>query len=150
MKDNYTHNHKSSIYHALNELKHQQDQIGGCPTSCFSSLPSKLYKIDTIPFLLYTDNGLFQVSGEEKNNSGKGYHFWTPFFRIEDLDVNNKCGILSLLRPLSLSGFPVDEIYNVERLERTNNCVKVDLSCFCAVQCLDLNLLKKVVIEPKW
>ncbi|MCV9887812.1 CotY/CotZ family spore coat protein [Metabacillus halosaccharovorans] len=150
MKDNNKHEQKKSVYHAILELKHQQDSLDGCPTSCFSTLLSKLYKVDTIPFLLYTDSGLFQVSGVKANDNGKDDDFCTPFFRIEHVDTKEKFGILSLLRPLSLTGYPSEEICDVERLERTEICVKVDLTCICAVQCLDINLMKKVVIEPKW
>ncbi|HZH59742.1 MAG TPA: CotY/CotZ family spore coat protein [Metabacillus sp.] len=150
MENNNKYVQKCSVYHAILELKRQQDQLGGCPTSCFSNLLSKLFKIDTIPLLLYTDDGLFQVLGVKDNDSRKCDHFCTPFFRLEHVDTKNKCVILSLLRPLSLSGVPVDDFCDAERLERTNVRVKVDISCFCAVQCLDLNLLKKVVIEPKW
>ncbi|WP_078434178.1 CotY/CotZ family spore coat protein [Metabacillus halosaccharovorans] len=150
MKDNNKHEKTKSVYHAILELKRQQDSLGGCPTSCFSTLLSKLIKVDTIPFLLYTDSGLFQVSGVKANDNGKDDDFCTPFFRIEHVDTREKFGILSLLRPLSLTGYPAEEICDVERLERTEICVKVDLTCICAVQCLDINLMKKVVIEPKW
>ncbi|WP_026559218.1 CotY/CotZ family spore coat protein [Bacillus sp. J37] len=150
MKDNNTHEQIKSVYHAILELKHQQDSLGGCPTSCFSTLSSKLFKVDTIPFLLYTDSGLFQVSEVKASDTGKDVDFWTPFFRIEHVDKTEKCGILSLLRPLSLTGYPVEDVSDVERLERTEIYVKVDLTCICAVQCLDIHLMKKVVIEPKW
>lgn len=150
MKDNTTHEHTKSVYHAFLELKRQQDQLGICPTSCFSPLIAKLFKVDTIPVLFYTESGLFQVKAVKAKDNGKGNEFWTSFFRIEHVDTKEKCGILSLLRPLSLTGNPVEEICDVERLERTEICVKVDLTCICAVQCLDINLMKKVVIEPKW
>lgn len=150
MKDNNKQDQNCSIYHAILELKRQQDHLGGCPTSCFSSLFSKLFKVDTIPFLLYTEEGLFKASGVVESYNGTCDSFYTSFFRIENVDTINKCVILSLLLPLSLSGFLVDEMCDVERLERTNICVNVDLSCFCAVQCLDISLMKKIVIEPKW
>lgn len=150
MEDNGKVYHQGSIYHAILELKKQQDLLGGCPNSCYSNLLSKLLKVDTIPLLLYTEDGLFHLSGSEDKNFRKCEHFCTPFFRIEHVDIKKNCCTISLLRPLSLSGVLVEEICDVERLERTNICVKIDLSCFCAVQCLDINLLKKVVIEPKW
>lgn len=139
------------LYTALRELKTQQDQLDGCPTSCFSTLLSKLFKVDTIPFLLYTVYGPFQLAGfEYSKQTGDCQYFHTTFYRIENLKGDNKCVILSLLRPLTLSGYPAEDILGMERLERTSIFVTVDLSCICAVQCLDIDLAKKIVIEPKW
>jgi Spore coat protein Z len=141
----------TGVYSALKELKAQQDQLEGCPTSCFSSLLSKILKVDTIPFLIMNENGPLELVGIEFiENTKKCNHFHTNFFRIEHLDPKDNWATLSLLRPLSLCGNPAKSISDVERLERTKICVTVDLSRFCAVQCLDINLLKKVVIEPKW
>jgi hypothetical protein len=139
------------LYTALRELKTQQDQLDGCPTSCFSNLLSKLFKVDTIPFLLYTEKGPLQLTGFEYSKQTRDcQYFHTTFFRIENVEGENKSVILSLLRPLTLSGSPAEDIFSMERLERTNICVTVDLSCVCGVQCLDIDLAKKIVIEPKW
>jgi hypothetical protein len=139
------------LYTALLELKTQQDQLDGCPTSCFSTLLSKLFKVDTIPFLLYTKQGLLHLAGfEYSKQTGDCQYFHTTFYRIEYVEGENKCVILSLLRPLTLDGSPAEDILGMERLERTNIYVTVDLSYVCGVQCLDIDLTKKIVIEPKW
>ncbi|WP_158638489.1 CotY/CotZ family spore coat protein [Metabacillus litoralis] len=151
MIDEYNDSNPNCVYKALQELKEQQDQLEGSPTSCFSSLFKKLFKVDTIPFLLFNEDGLFELAGLQYGEKDHDHHhFHTKFFRIEHLDEEKNCASLSLLRPISIYSSYVDDICAVDRLERTNICVTVDLSCFCAIQCLDVDLLKKIVIEPKW
>ncbi|MBM6618224.1 CotY/CotZ family spore coat protein [Bacillus suaedaesalsae] len=77
-------------------------------------------------------------------------HFHTSFFRIIHINEKTCCAKISLLRPLDIHGYITDSICDLARLERTNKCVEVDLNCFCAVQCFDVDLLKKIEIEPKW
>ncbi|MBM6618230.1 CotY/CotZ family spore coat protein [Bacillus suaedaesalsae] len=141
---------KNCVCSALLELKSQQDQLGGCPTSCFSSLLAKLIKVDTLPFMLFTEsNGPLELVGFERKSNGIS-HFKTSFFRIEDIDEETCCAKISLLRPLDFQGCIVDSICDVARLERTRICTEIDVNCFCAVQCLDVDLLRSIVIEPKW
>lgn len=136
------------VLDALQELKRQQDQLEGSPTCCYTSLLKKLLKVDTIPFMLLTNNGPFELAGLFYGK--KSAHFHTSFFRIENIDEEKKCITISLLRPITLYGTYAKEICDVERLERTKICVTVDIACFCGVQCLDIDLLKKVIVEPKW
>ncbi|XQY93646.1 CotY/CotZ family spore coat protein [Metabacillus sp. HB246100] len=138
------------LYDALYAIKEQQDQLQGSPTSCYSSLFKKLFRIDTIPFILYSKSGAFELAGLKYRNTKDDHdHFITNFFRVEHLDKINGA-TLSLLRPILLCQTKKYDICHVDRLERTNICVTVDLSYFCAIQCLDLTLLKEIVIEPKW
>ncbi|WP_175638980.1 CotY/CotZ family spore coat protein [Metabacillus schmidteae] len=143
-----TESNPNCVYEALQELKKQQDQLEGSTSCCYTSLLKKLLKVDTIPFMLLTNEGPFELGGflYGKKNS----HFHTSFFRIEKLDEDKKCVTLSLLRPITLYGTFAKEICDVERLERTKICVTVDTECLCAVQCLDIDLMKKVIVEPKW
>lgn len=145
-------NHKNCVCTALMELKSQQDQLGGCPTSCFSSLLAKILKVDTLPFMLLTENkGPLELVGFEKNHYPGGIsHFQTSFFRIESIEEKKCCAKISLLRPLDIHGHIAESICDVARLERTKICTEIDLECVCAVQCLDVDLLKKIEIEPKW
>jgi hypothetical protein len=151
MKNHKHESHQSCVFLVLEELKAQQDQLETYPTSCFSSLLKKLLKVDTIPFMLLSSKGPMELAGFEYADVTKEtVHFHTHFFRIEKLMYDTNCATLSLLRPLTLCGDPVHSICEVERFERTDICVTIDLSCVCGIQCLDVDLLKKVVIEPKW
>ena len=139
------------VCEALLEIKNQQDQLEDFPTSCFSSLVAKLIKVDTIPFMLLTEsNEPFKLNGfDHDDHSGELSHFYTSFFRIEEIS-ENCCATISLLRPLDIHGYMTTSTCEVERLERTEICAEVDLNCFCAVQCLDVDLMKKIEVEPKW
>ncbi|KAA0546545.1 spore coat protein [Bacillus sp. BGMRC 2118] len=102
-----------------------------CPTSCYSNLLSPANFLgDTIPFILYTKKGEpFKAFG----NIGGEDCFKTPFFRVENID--DCCATLSLLMP------DCSDICGVNNLVKTAFCIEVDLSCFCAIQCLDPRLV---------
>ncbi|MCA1031120.1 spore coat protein [Bacillus timonensis] len=143
MSNNKNHQcDESCVCSALNELKEQQDLLKGCPTSCFSSLLVKIVKVDTIPFILFDEEGLFKamVAGVCRS----------PFFRIEEIDLENCCATLMVLIGRTMDGYETEEICDMYALEKSETFLTVDLTCFCAVQCLDLDLMKrKVIIEPK-
>lgn len=149
--NNETESNPNCVYEALQELKHQQDQLEGSPTCCYTSLLKKLLKVDTIPFMLLSEEGPFVLAGLQYGfNHCDHKHFHTSFFRVESLDRDKNCATISLLKPMTLYGSIANEICDVERLVRTKICVTVDLHCFCGVQCLDMDLLKEIIIEPKW
>lgn len=88
---------------------------------------------DTIPFILYTTEGEpFYAYGNVGGLKG-GDCFKTAFFRIEN--IHNSCVTLSLLEP---NGF---KIWDTNNLVKTHFCIEVDLSCFCAIQCLNSRLV---------
>lgn len=73
------------------------------------------------------------------------------FFRVEEI-FDNCCATLRVIKPVH-NGEAVDlthdccidlsKICQVEGFRATNDCVTVDLSCFCAIQCIadvDLNI----------
>ncbi|KAA0546558.1 hypothetical protein FZW96_15050 [Bacillus sp. BGMRC 2118] len=144
---------KNIVCTALVELKNQQDQLEGCPSSCFSSLLAKLLKVDTLPFILLTEkNEPLELVGFEYKPLPVGVsYFHTSFFRIEKINEDTCTAKVSLLRPLDENGFTANDICEVNSLERTKICVEIDLNnTVCGVQCLDVDLLRKVEIEPKW
>lgn len=90
----------------------------------------------------------------------KGYdHCVSIYFRVEDV-FDNCCATLRVLRPLkpdhdgeglttaNLVGegsccVDLGKVCEVEHFAATDDCVTVDLHCFCAVQCIedvDLNI----------
>lgn len=90
-----------------------------------------------------------------KNADGTPFHAFfrgcdeacvSIYFRVEDV-FDNCCATLRVLKPLGADNQPVDlagdlsQVCEVENFEATNDCVTVDLSCFCAIQCIeDVNL----------
>ncbi|MFZ3589259.1 CotY/CotZ family spore coat protein [Bacillus sp. DJP31] len=121
-----------------------------CPTSCFSNLlsPAVSPGRDTIPFILYTKKGKpFTAFG----NLNPGLNsFQTPFFRVRALD--GCCATLELLESNDEPDCNVDVaqlICNTEQLFRTQNCIEVDLDCFCAIQCLSPDLVANFMGQHK-
>jgi spore coat protein Y len=102
---------------------------------------------DTIPFVLSNGNCAFEVFGRTKS----GLFFTTQVFRLESLDTRHCCAKLSLLLPVDIDGFPVDLCDEVFSLLKTNNCIIVDLSCFCSFQPLSPKLVNRElpIVEPK-
>ncbi|MBD8067499.1 CotY/CotZ family spore coat protein [Bacillus sp. PS06] len=128
---------------AVQNIADIQDAVEDrCPTSCFENLLSPVEFVgDTVPFMLYNQcNDLFKAFG----NVGQlddGDCFETVFFRVETIR-NGCCATLSLLRPTNGVDFDCkDDVCDVTGLEKTDYCIEVDLSCFCAIQCLSPQLV---------
>lgn len=130
---------------ALYELKLFQDLIKDSQTKYYGQLLAKIVGTDTLPFFLLTKKG-HPLSFSDTDEC-----FETSYFRIESIDKEECCATISLLRPLDIEGCLSNSLCDVVRLERTSTCKVVDLTCFCAVQLLETELLtRKVIIEPKW
>ncbi|MFD2215431.1 CotY/CotZ family spore coat protein [Metabacillus endolithicus] len=135
MKDHYSFNCVcDAVENILNQQKAVEDEK--CPTSCYSNLLNPVKTLgDTIPFLLLNEKGQpFQAFGNVGENC-----FETNFFRVEG--IHDCCATLRLLLPLDCHGHLAKEICDVKELVKTRNCVEVDLSCFCAIQCLSPRLI---------
>lgn len=143
---------QSCICSVVEHMKKEQDKLAGCATSCFSSLEKKLLKADTIPFMLFSCEPFtaYGLSTDECDQEGIRC-FTTKFFRIEEIKPDSCCATISLLRPLDCHGFTTEDFCETHSLEKTNICLEVDLSCFCAVSCLDIKMMKKREHPmPKW
>ena len=120
----------------------------GCPTSCFSNLLSPSRHLgDTIPFILYTSKSKPFVAFGNVGELQAGPCFSTVFFRVENID--DCCATLRLLiafddnrRVLDFTE-DKDKICDVCRLENTSFCIEVDLECFCAIECLNPQLINR-------
>lgn len=141
-----------NICNALIHLKKLQDFIMDHSTPYFGNLLSRIVGADTIPFLLHTESGLLEVMGSHYNNChGEKECFITSFFRVESIDEEKCCATISLLLPIDIHGKVTNSICDVMILRKTSTCRVIDLSCFCAIQALDTEFLKrKIIIEPKW
>ncbi|WP_053362713.1 CotY/CotZ family spore coat protein [Bacillus sp. FJAT-27251] len=137
---------------ALYELKKLQDFLAETTTPFLGKILGKLVGSDTIPFILLTNNGMFEWNGviyDEKTK--KEECFTTSFFRVDDIDKDSSCAKLTILRPYNIHKEHAKLLCDVVKLEKTPICVEVDISCFCGIQCLDTELLKrKIICEPKW
>ncbi|WP_391206836.1 CotY/CotZ family spore coat protein [Psychrobacillus sp. L4] len=147
MKNKLSSERKSEhcLCEALYELKSFQDLLKDSQTKFYGHLLAKIIGTDTIPFFLITKTGdpLSLIDTDES--------FETNYFRIESIDREKCCTTISLLRPLDIEGNLSNSLCDVVRLEKTSTCKVVDLSCVCAIQPLDTELLtRKIIIEPKW
>jgi spore coat protein Y len=102
---------------------------------------------DTIPFVLSNEKCAFEVFGKTRN----GVFFTTQVFRLENIDSRHCCAKLSLLLPVDIDGYPVELCDEVFSLIKTDNCIIVDLSCFCSIQPLSPKLVNRElpIVEPK-
>jgi hypothetical protein len=131
-----------------------------CETSCEQSIdklidPSSNHSKNSIPFILYCACEPFKVEGattffDHCSKKEKFFCFTTFIFRIKDL--KGDCAILELLKfdchETCVSNStscnqncicsPCCQLHcqDVDDLIPTGVCITVDLSCFCAIQCL--------------
>lgn len=139
---------RTDVLMALKVLKEQQDQLVGDPSDVFSSLLAKLFKVDTIPFSLFSINSHSPFYAEGLIDKE---YFKTPYFRIESLDPQANTAVVSLLKSFDVYGDPVDCTKEVYLLKRTPIFLSLELKEFATVKCMDIDLLKReITIEPKW
>ena len=130
----------------INDLQDAVDNDDLCPESCLrpqlGGVANNNNRANTRPFILYTKSGEPFEAFFDSGNAGK---CTSPFFRVESVD-----GCCAVLRVLTISRGPEGNdnqvcFYfkqrtnpgNPVRLVRTDQCVVVDLNCFCAIQCLE-------------
>lgn len=151
----YDHKGKNCVCEVLRAIKDIQDNAVDndcreCTTNCFLeplgglAAPSRRRNADTRVFSLYTKNGdLFKAFYRDRDRDGG---CTSVFFRVEDI-FDGCCATLRVLRPyrddvevdlLNNAGTQVDHtsLCGVDGFRRSNSCITVDLSCFCAVQCI--------------
>ncbi|MGB5944466.1 CotY/CotZ family spore coat protein [Paenisporosarcina sp.] len=105
---------------------------------------SKSRKIDTIPFML--------INIETQKPFTVYYKgIPTPYFRLEKMNEETCCAVLSPLEAIDMDGNAVELCETVYSLKKTDKCIIVVLSCFCAINPLPPELVNKPLpsIEPK-
>ncbi|WNS75842.1 CotY/CotZ family spore coat protein [Bacillus sp. DTU_2020_1000418_1_SI_GHA_SEK_038] len=149
---NHDLEHKHCLCEALIELKNLQDILTNSSTKHFGALLSKIAGTDTIPFLLIKKDGPLSHRIMDTNEiTGKHECFESTFFRLESIDKDTCCARISILRPMNIKGELTNSFCDVMKLAKTSKCIEIDISCICAIQVLDTELLKrKIVVEPKW
>jgi hypothetical protein len=139
------------VLDAVEAIKDAQDAVEQCKTSCFDNLLAPTgVEGDTIPFVLSNSDGSpFHAFGDVGNNC-----FVSIWFRVEE--IRGCCATLRVLKPFEGPNNPltVAELVGSDKccislvgacklmsLEKTKTCIEVDLSCFCAIQCLKPSLV---------
>ncbi|KFM99777.1 spore coat protein [Bacillus clarus] len=125
----------------INEL--QDCSTTTCGSGCeipFLGAHNTASVANTRPFILYTKTGTpFEVFAP----SGNLHQCSTKVLRVESVD-DDSCAVLRALtvtiggEPVPPGDDPVCAFLNVPNatLKATTTCITVDLSCFCAIQCL--------------
>ncbi|MFJ7735904.1 CotY/CotZ family spore coat protein [Lysinibacillus sp. NPDC097287] len=120
---------------------------------------------DTRVFMLLTKDGtpfkaFFNMKNSHKSNhdrnsndkssnnkNSKSDHCTSVFFRVEDM-FDDCCATLRVLEPIDYDNgtaellgddgccIDMSKLCDVTDWESTESCITVDLSCFCAVQCI--------------
>lgn len=139
----------------LRRVAAAQDEVDGdddCDVSCHRSIQELLAgavspaNFDTIPLILYCGCDPFLGTGIRTITRGSSTTqalqcIESFFFRVTSVDDGcAKIELLSTRRTGNQQGFdqPCDQITgNNTEFFRTGICITVDLSCFCAVVCLD-------------
>lgn len=149
----YFHHQNGCICEVVRAIKDLQDNANDecdCGSNCFneplgSILPSGRKKTpNTRVFVLKTNDG----SPFHAFFKGNECACTSIFFRVEDI-FDNCCAVLRVLEPVNRCqggdktvnltkgcGIDLSEICKVDYFRSTNDCITVDLSCFCAVQCI--------------
>ncbi|WP_462413428.1 CotY/CotZ family spore coat protein [Neobacillus sp. Marseille-QA0830] len=142
----------SCLIEALLEVQKLEELLTMHSTPILGNFLERVLQIDTIPFILLTNTGPFELSGVCLNEQHqKRECFTTSFFKLVSVNEDTNCVNLLLLRPLNACNQPSKSVCDVFRLEKTPICVEVNLDCVCGIQSFHPNLLKKeIIIEPKW
>ncbi|KAB2443225.1 CotY/CotZ family spore coat protein [Bacillus luti] len=132
----------SNVVRFIHEL--QECATTTCGSGCevpFLGAHNSAAVANTRPFILYNKAGTpfeaFAPIGDLK-------HCTSPIFRVESID-DDDCAVLRVLTvvysdgsPVKAGDDPICTFLNVphSKLKSTAACLTVDLSCFCAIQCL--------------
>lgn len=135
------------VVRAIKDIQDAAEDVCECPTNCFQEplgsliKPGKRQRADTRVFVLKTADGSpFHAFFREDDCACVSI-----FFRVEEI-FDNCCATLRVIKPVKHGGEAVDltddccidlgKVCHVDGFEATNDCVTVDLSCFCAIQCV--------------
>ncbi|WP_428911401.1 CotY/CotZ family spore coat protein [Niallia sp. Krafla_26] len=145
--------HENCICEVVRAIKDIQDTVMEeesceCPKNCFleplGSLVSPATNhppADTRVFVLKTADG----SPFHAFFKSSDCNCVSIFFRVEDI-FDNCCATLRVLRPMKNKHDSLDLVKNccvdlaafcdLKGFQATDDCITVDLSCFCAIQCI--------------
>lgn len=148
-----------------------QDECSPCTANCFleplggivsptrSQADTRVFMLltkDGSPFKAFFNSQGYSNSGNQKNSNNqknqKSDYCTSVFFRVEDM-FDDCCATLRVLEPIDDNNGTADllgddsccidmnKLCDVTDWLSTESCITVDLSCFCAVQCVaDIDL----------
>ncbi|WP_282140063.1 CotY/CotZ family spore coat protein [Cytobacillus oceanisediminis] len=140
------------VVRAIKDIQDNAEDVCECPSNCFleplgaiSPSNRKRHKRpDTRVFTLKTADG----SPFHAFFTGNDCACVSIFFRVEEV-FDNCCAVLRVLEPVNRKEGPdktvnladdccidLRKVCEVDYFRSTNDCVTVDLTCFCAVQCI--------------
>ncbi|MDM5187515.1 CotY/CotZ family spore coat protein [Bacillus sp. DX4.1] len=100
-----------------------------CTSNCLNpmlGMPSGGMKANTRVFSLYSKDGdIFKAHFLKDNCNGTDA---SKFFRVESID--DSCAVLRVLKLH-------DGSVGMCKFEKTDQCIIVDLNCFCAIACVE-------------
>ncbi|KUP07544.1 CotZ [Bacillus coahuilensis m2-6] len=153
-KDKKFDNCVCEVVRAIKDIQDNavEDECLDCTTNCFLeplgglNSPVRRHKADTRVFTLSLPNGeLFKGLFRRRLDDHPCVGGFSPFFRVEEV-FDNCCATLRVLVPVGDYDHDGDlevakDFCKIDGFVRTDNCITVDLDCFCAVQCIaDVNL----------
>lgn len=123
------------VVNFINDLQDAAEDNDGCPTNCLNPVLGANnnhhhhHNANTRPFILYLENGCPFEAAFKKDTITDCEHAFdvSKFLRVEN--VENCCALIRVLKCFEENG-------NL-RFRATDSCITVDLSCFCAIQCLE-------------
>ncbi len=140
----------STILDIQNQAVEEEEECSTCTTNCFLEPLGGIvnpgrHTADTRVFKLLTKTGMPFMA---HYSSEYFEHCTSVFFRVEDM-VDDCCATLRVLIPLyDRTGDAVnlladcgtklglDKMCDVQYFAPSDNCITVDLNCFCGVQCV--------------
>lgn len=154
-------NCNDSSENILNILKEIESKQNYNNYSCIQELGMNEYICNTIPLMFicksncecYIGSAVFK---DPVTNSFKCFE--TPIFRLAKVDEEKKTSMLELLQPQTSNGeiSPFScksgickffSSISINKFIRTGICIKVNLNCFCGVQCLQPICAKRGIIK---
>ncbi|MFC4323476.1 CotY/CotZ family spore coat protein [Litchfieldia salsa] len=141
------------ICETLEKIKLAQEEAKEAKKSalhhCLKDLDENRLLYDTVPFILQTPYGHPYFTW---GNFGDDDCFITVFFKVVDIDCENCCAKLQLLKPNKpiydddTGSVELDQICKVDYVTETKECVFVELKCYSAIKCLDPSFVQ---VNPK-
>lgn len=134
------------VVRAIKDIQDAAEDVCECPTNCFQEplgslvKPGKRQRADTRVFVLKTADG----SPFHAFFRGDDCACVSIFFRVEEI-FDNCCATLRVIKPVKNREavdltddccIDLSKVCHVENFEATDDCVTVDLNCFCAIQCI--------------
>ena len=151
----------NSSDYIINILKEIESKQNYNDNPCKQALGMDKYIYNTIPLIFICKNECryFVGSGVFKDSITNNFKcFETPVFRLVKFDEEKNTCVLELLQPQTLNGeissfsckSGVCKFFSsvsISKFIKTGICIKVNLNCFCGIECLQPICAKHGIIK---